>query len=250
MEMKRLLLILPFLLLLSGCNVSEDCFKNSGATRTRELPADVPFNKIYVYPNISLVLREGNEYSITVKAGSNVIDDISANVVNGSLELRDNSGCNLNRQYGNKTVYVTTPHHSEFEIYSNTAQKIISDGTITHDIFRLYAMDYFGGVGTGDFIMDVNNGQFVIQSNNVSLFRITGQSNELSLNFYDDLSRCEGQDFIAQNVRIFQRSANDMIVHPVQEITGTIYSTGNVICKSHPPVVDVSRVYTGRLIYD
>ena len=245
--MKRLLLILP-LLLLFGCNISEDCFKSSGAMQTRQLPADAPFNKIYVYPNISLVLKEADEYSITVKAGGNVIDDISATITGGSLELRDNSGCNLSRQYGNKTVYVTTPHHAEFEIYSNTAQKIISDGTITHTIFRLYAMDYFGGVGTGDFIMDVHNGQLVIQSNNVSMFRVKGETNHFLLNFYDDLSRCESRDFIAQTISIFQRSANDMIVHPVQEINGNIYSTGNVICTSQPAVVSVTRHYSGQLI--
>lgn len=250
MNMKRLLLILPLLLLLSGCNVSEDCFKNSGATQTKELPAE-PFTRIYVYPNISVVIRESNQYAITVKAGSNVIDDISASIANGTLELRDNSGCNLNRQYGGKTVYVTIPDIPQLEIYSNTAQVIRGEGELTIPIFRLFSMDYFGGVGTGDFIFDnLDCGTVDIQSNNVSIFKLKGQTDQLNLSFFDDLSRFEGQDFIAQNIRIFQRSANDMIVHPVQEITGTIYSTGNVICKNHPPVVNVSRVYTGRLIYD
>ncbi|RZJ28027.1 MAG: DUF2807 domain-containing protein [Flavobacterium sp.] len=245
--MKRLLLFLP-LLLLFGCNVSEDCVKSSGSMRTKDFAA-TPFNKVYVYPNISLVIKMGDDYSITAKAGSNIIDDISVEIKNGSLELRDNSGCNLSRQYGNKTVYITTPHLPEFEIYSNTGQKISSDGTITHDIFRLYAMDYFGGVGTGDFTVDVNNNQLVVQSNNISIFKVTGQTQQMLLDFYDDLSRFEGADFLANDIKIFQRSANDMIIHPVQSLSGDIYSTGNVLCKTHPAEVNVVKHYIGRLIY-
>lgn len=247
--MKKLIFVLP-LFLLFGCNISEDCIRNSGSMRTKELPAGTPFNKIYVYPNISLVLSQGDQYEITVKAGSNVIDDISAEVVNGSLELRDNSGCNLNRQYGNKTVFVTTPYWENFEIYSNTAQVIRSEGVITHNFLGIFSMDYFGGVGTGDFDLTINNWQTVIQSNNVSAFKITGQTQELLLNFYDDLGRFEGENFLAGHINVFQRSANDMIIYPVNSLTGNIYSTGNVISKNHPPEVNVQRHYTGRLIFE
>jgi hypothetical protein len=243
------LLILPLVLLFLGCNISEECIKNSGAMQTKEIPAS-PFNKIYVYPNISLVISQGDEFAITIKAGNNVINDISATIENNALSLRDNSGCNLTRQYGNKVVYVTTPHQEEFEIYSNTAQAIKSEGVISHSIFRLYSMDYFGGVGTGDFIMTVDTGQLVIESNNVSIFKIQGQTTQMLLNFYDDLSRFEGENLVAQHINIFQRSANDMIVHPVQSIEGNIYSTGNVLCKTHPPTANVVKHYTGRLIYD
>jgi hypothetical protein len=247
--MKKLLLILPLLVLFSGCNISEECIRNSGSLRTKDFAA-TPFNKIYVYPNISLVLKPGTEFSITASAGSNVIDDIAVTIENGALSLRDNSGCNLARQYGNKTVYVTAPQQSEFEIYSNTAQPIKSEGVITHTILRLISMDYFGGVGTGDFFMEVDNTQLVVQSNNISIFKVKGQTQQMLLHFYDDLSRFEGEDFIAQDIQIFQRSANDMIVHPVQSITGDIYSTGNVLCKTHPAEVNVVKHYSGSLIYD
>lgn len=249
--MKKLLFVLP-LLLLFGCNISEDCLKNSGAMQSKviDVAAEASFSKIYVYPNISLVLRQGDENAITVKAGGNVISDISVVIENDALVLRDNSGCNLSRQYGNKTVYVTSKTVPIMEIYSNTAQAIKSEGVLTFPILRLYAMDYFGGVGTGDFTLNVDTSQLVIESNNVSIFRITGETDEMLLNFYDDLSRFEGETLIAQSIKVFQRSANDMIVHPVQSITGDIYSTGNILCRTHPPTVAIERHYTGRLIYD
>lgn len=247
--MRKLLLLLPVVLLFS-CNISEDCIKNSGSLRTKEFPAS-PFNKIIVYPNISLVLKMGDEFTITAKAGSNVIDDISAEITDGTLALRDNSGCNLTRQYGNKTVYVTAPQQLQFDIVSNTAQPIKTEGDpISHVIFGLTAMDFFGGVGTGDFDVTVNNAQLVVQSNNISMFKVKGQTEQMLLYFYDDLSRFEGPDFLATHIDVFQRSANDMIIHPVQRLTGNIYSTGNVISKTHPPEVEVQRHYSGRLIFD
>jgi hypothetical protein len=233
----------------AGCHVSEDCFKKSGAIREKDFA--VPgFYKIYVYPNISLVVSEGDGYSAHVEAGENVIDEISVEVKDSVLSLRDNSGCNLSRQYGGKTVFVTTPHLQTMEIFSNTAQSISSAGALTHDVIRLYAMDYFGGVGTGDFDLDVENRQLVVQSNNISRFTISGHTDEMLLDFYNDLSRFEGAGFPAGHIGVFQRSSNDMIIMPTDSLTGDIYSTGNVICKSHPPLVNVTRHYSGRVIFE
>ncbi len=249
--MKKLFLVLPLLLLLSGCNVSEDCFRKSGSAATKiiEVPENAAFSKIYVYPNIGVVINQGEQTAITVKAGSNVIDDISAVIENDSLVLRDNSGCNLTRQYGNKTVYITVKAIPQLEIYSNTGQVIRSEGHLTIPILRLFSMDYFGGVGTGDFIFDVTCGIMDIQSNNISIFKISGQVDLMHLLFYDDLSRFEGENCIVQDLNVFQRSANDMIVSPQQSLTGGIYSTGNILCRTHPPTVEIERHYSGRLIY-
>jgi hypothetical protein len=241
-------MVLFLALLLAACNVSEDCFKKSGNMQEKDFALS-GFSKIYVYPNISLVLTQGDDYAVHLSAGRNVIDDISADVTNGTLSLRDNSGCNLSRQYGGKTFYVTVPQMPEFEVFSNTAERITSTNMLTSGIIRLYAMDYFGGVGTGDFDVRVNNSQLVLQSNNISIFTLNGHADELLLSFYNDLSRFEGDGFPAGHIAIFQRSANDMIVRPTDSLTGNIYSTGNVICKTHPPVVNVTQHYTGHIIY-
>ena len=106
-----------------------------------------------------------------------------------------------------------------------------------------------GGVGTGDFIMEVNNSQLVIQSNHVSAFFITGRTNQMLLSFYNGNGRFEGADFLADEIILFHRGANDMIVNPVETLSGDLYSTGNVRSVSHPPNVNVNEHYTGRLIF-
>lgn len=249
--MKKVLYV-SFCVLLFGCSLSEDCFKNSGATTTKiiALPSESHFDKIYVFPHIKLVLAQGDENAITVKAGSNIIDDISVRIVNDSLLLQDNSGCNLNRQYGNKTVFVTAKDVPVMTIYSNTEQQIVSDGVLTFPVLNLYAMDYFGGVGTGDFNLDVNNIQTVIETNNVATFKMRGHTNVLWLNFYDGLGRFEGAEMPATTIRFFQRSANDFIIRPTDSLIGNLHGTGNVRCLTQPYEVQVQRHYSGRLIFE
>lgn len=244
--MKKILAILS-ILLLGSCSSVEDCFKKSGDEIMREIPVGA-FRKITVGERIALVVKQGDETSVTVKAGENFIDEVDVKVSGDMLKLTDNSGCNMTRDYDLITVYVTAPDIEE--IYSNTGRPISSDGVLTYPILRLFAMDFFGGVGTGNFHLTLDNNQLVVESNYVAGFYIDGHTNELLLNFYDGNGRFEGDGLEAESISVFQRGSNDMIVRPVQSLSGNIYGTGNVISKTVPPAVNVQEHYTGRLIFD
>ena len=236
-----------FLLFFASCGISEDCIKSAGNVTTKEIPVTA-FENIYVYPGVALVITQGAEYAVTVEAGDNFIDEVSVAVADNSLTVKDRSGCNWVRDYGQITVHVTAPNL--VEIYSNTEQTIRSNGVLTYPILRLNSLDFFGGVGTGDFVLEVDNSQLVIQSSNVSAFFISGRSNQMLLNFYNGNGRFEGENFLADEIVVFHRGANDMIVHPINALKGDIYSTGNLISKTHPPIVEVIEHYNGRLIFD
>ncbi len=244
--MKKVLVIFISLIFLS-CGLSEDCIKSAGAIKNQIIDV-TPFENIYVYAGIELVVTQGPNYEVSVQAGANFIDDIDISVKDNSLFLKDNSGCNWVRDYGKTIVYVTAPNI--VEIYSNTDQKISSNGVLTYPMLRLYSMDFFGGVGAGDFIMEVDNSQLVVQSNHVSSFFITGRTTQLLLNFYNGNGRFEGENFHPDEIVLFHRGANDLIINPVSILRGDIYGTGNVRCKSHPATVEVTKHYSGRLIFD
>lgn len=243
----RKILVISSVFLLVACSAVEDCFKRSGDQITREVEVG-GFRKITVGERISLVLKQGDETSVTVKAGANFIDEVDVKVSGDMLKLTDNSGCNMTRDYDLITVYVTAPDVEE--IYSNTGRPISSDGVLRYPILRLFAMDFFGGVGTGNFNIEIDNAQLVVESNYVAGFYISGHTDQLLLNFYDGNGRFEGDDLLAESIELFQRGSNDMIVRPVQNLSGNIYGTGNVISKTVPPVVNVQRHYTGRLIFE
>jgi hypothetical protein len=146
---------------------------------------------------------------------------------------------------------VTTPTLEE--IYSKTERNISSDGVLTFPVLKVYSLDKAGdgdsGAGTGDFILNVDNDYLHIESNNVSRFFLSGHTNEANLYFSFGDGRIEAKDLIAQSITVYHRGSNDMIVHPVQSITGLLNSTGNLILTNVPPIVDLQQLYYGHVIY-
>ena len=96
----------------------------------------------------------------------------------------------------------------------------------------------------------MNNQSLTIANNNVSRFFLSGQTNTATFNFYFGDGRIEAQNLIAQNVVVYHRGSNDMIVNPIQSVTGVLNSTGNLILKNVPPVHSpLDALYTGHVIY-
>lgn len=238
------------LILITSCGISEDCFKGNGNQITQTFPLD-NFSKIKVYDGVGLVVKEGPSYEVKVKTSENIIDEIEVKLEGNMLVVRDNSSCNIARDYGQTTVYVTIlPLIPELELHCKTEQKIQSEGVLHSPIIRLFSIGDDGdGAGTGDFHLAIDNGQFVVESNNVSNFYINGHCEEMLLNFYFGNGRFYGENLQVENIKVYHRGSNDMMVYPVQKIEGTIFATGNVVLENVPPIIDVEEVFRGRVIY-
>lgn len=257
--MKKIIFDLPIftlficvvsLLSFTACEKPSDCFETTGNSTTKNYTVTNAFNKIYVYKGVGLIVKQGTEYKVEVITGDNIIKNISVEFRGtDELHLKDNSSCNWTRAYGQIKFYVTTPHLESLEIISTTEQDIDSDGILTHNILRLISMDLGPGAGTNDFHMQVNNYQTVVGNNNVSRFYLSGQTNEALLNLYDGNGRIQAENLTAQNIKVFHRGSNDMIVKPIQSITGEMVSTGNIVLKNVPPIVNVQELYQGSVIY-
>src|SRR5690606_17232272 len=98
----------------------------------------------------------------------------------------------------------------------------------------------------GDFNLQVNCEVMRLTFNNLSTAFISGNVTDLVVGFYSGDSRFEGANLIAQNIQIYHRSSNDMILNPQLSLTGEIRSTGDVISLNQPAVVEVEEFYTGR----
>ena len=253
MKYKIVFFLLVFLLV--SCGISEDCFKGNGNQVTQTFLLE-NFSKIKVYDGVGLVVKEGSNYEVKVVTSDNIIDDLEVRLDGDMLVVKDNSSCNIARDYGQTTVYVTIPDGTisplipELELHCKTEQKIQSDGVLHSPIVRLFAIGDDGdGAGTGDFHINLDNGQFVVESNNVSNFYINGHSEEMLLNFYFGNGRFFGEELHAEKIKLFHRGSNDMFVYPIQKIEGIINATGNVVLENVPPIVDVEEVFRGRVIY-
>ncbi len=250
MKLLRYIVFLIFALV-CGCDSENafDCFQKAGTTVQQDvvLPS---FTKILVNRDIELILRDGTTPKVVIETGANLLNDVTAEVVDDRLVLTDNNTCNYVRDFGITKVYVTAPNITE--IRSSTQYDISSDGVLTYPDLTILSED-FGAPDTflsANFKLQINNNSFRAVFNNLSNCFISGQTTALNIVFAAGTSRFEGRALIAENVTVSNRGSNDMIVNPQQEITGIISGTGNVICVTRPPVVTVEEVYRGRLIFE
>jgi hypothetical protein len=241
--------------LATSCGISEDCFKGNGNEVTQTFPLD-NFTKIKVYQGIGLVIKEGPIYEVKVKTADNILDNLVVKLEGDMLVVKDNSTCNIARDYGQTKVYVTVPDGTllpiipELELHCKTEQKIESQGVLHSSIIRLFSIDNFEGAGTGDFHLTIDNGQFVVESNSVSNFYLSGFTNNLYVYFWWGNAIFYGESFNANTIDFYHRGSNDMIFHPLNSLEGKIYSTGNVRLINRPNTINVIQYYTGRLIIE
>ena len=245
--MKKIILLVGLIFISISCSKPGECIEATGSIITKDFTV-ADFDKIIVHQGISLVVTEGLVYKVEVQTGENLMPNIEATVTDGLLTLKNNTTCNWVRDYGNTVVYVTAPNITE--LHSKTERTITSNGVLTYPILRLISMDLSDGAGTGDFNIQVNNSQTVIENNNVSRYYILGQTNELLVNFYDGNGRFTGDNLNAKKIVVFHRGSNDMIVRPTEVISGKMVSTGNVILKNNLSIVDLKQLNQGRVIYN
>lgn len=226
-----------------------DCFQSAGSRVTLSLTMS-EFNSVLVNRDIVLEIVQSSQYGVTIETGENLLNEVSAKVIDGRLILSDDNTCNYVRDYGITKIRVETPNL--IEIRSSTQYDISSIGTLNFEDLTLVSedADQTSTFTVGDFRLTLNSENVEIVSNNLAFFYLNGFVENLDIDFFNGDGRLEGEDLIAQNVIVFHRSSNDIIVNPQQSLKGELRHTGNLISKNVPPVVEVEELYTGQLIFN
>lgn len=249
--MNKIILYILTLFLFCACNSEDvnDCFQASGNIIQQEVVV-LDFERIIVNRDIELIIKEAPEYKVIIETGEHLINDVKVEVIGNQLVLTDHNSCNYVRDYGITKIYVEAPNLKE--IRTSTQYSISSDGVLNYNTLNLYSEDFNGisGFAVGDFRLQINSERLNIESNNLSFYYINGVVEDLFVGFYSGSGRFEGEHLLAQNVHVFHRSSNDMVVNPQQKLTGNLKSTGNLISVNEPPIVEVERFYTGQLLFE
>ena len=247
--MKKIVYVV--LLLVFACNSEDtiDCFQSSGDIIQQEISTS-SFERIFVNRDIELIIKDAPNHKVTIETGENLINDVIAEVVDNQLILTDNNTCNYVRDYGITKIYIEAPNLTE--IRTSTQYDISSDGTLNYNNLNLYSEDFDiqNDFTVGDMRLTVNSQNLTIASNNLSFFYINGEVNSLTIGFYAGAGRFEGENLIAQNVNVYHRGSNDMVVNPQQSLTGQLRGTGNLIAVNQPDTVDINQIYTGQLFFE
>lgn len=246
---KIVYIIYVFLLFSCDSENTGDCFQTAGEIIQNEVELST-FDKVLVNRDVELVITQGAEQKVIIETGKNLMNDVVAEVFGNQLILTDNNTCNYVRDYGITKVYVTSPNLTE--IRSSTQYDISSNGTLAYPNITLLSED-FGAPNTfnmGDFRLKLNNENLTVVFNNLSVCYLEGETENLNVIFAAGNSRFEGRNLVSQKVSVNNRSSNDMVVNPQQELTGVIRGVGNVISVNQPLLVDVDELYKGRLIFE
>lgn len=245
--MKKLFVVYCCLLALFSCNSesANDCLKTSGNVIKREIPNIPTFDKIRVEQGIELILAQNNEQKIELEVGENLFNDISVEVIDNELILKNNISCNWFRDYNPAKVYVTFTDITR--IYSTSQHKIHSNQTLHFDIFELSSGIDQEGIAS-EFTLNIICNQLNINANDATYLNISGSASYMFVGFWAGEPRLEAQNLKVNHIDFFQRSSNDMILYPIEKIQGNIYSTGNVIIKNTPELIEVTQHYTGKLV--
>lgn len=247
--MKRILYILLILSVLSACSSDKsiECFRTMGASVTYDI--EVPeFNMVHISPGIELIIKQGDAFKVTVKTGENIKEYISARVTDNELRIENRNNCNWTRNYKSTTVYVTTPQL--YKITSASQFGVISDGVLNFpDLVLMTELD--SETPSGIFDLEVNcSWRVTANSNQMAYFKIRGYASEVGVYFYSGDSRFDGSGLDCQKLEVFHRSSNNIIAKPQDEVKGKLASTGNLVLKTQPPVVNIERVYSGKVVYE
>ncbi|MDI1318145.1 head GIN domain-containing protein [Flavobacterium sp.] len=248
--MKKSFIVIVLFLVFASCEKPSDCIESLGVTVTKDVPVTA-FKRIKVFKGIEVVITQGANYQVQIQAGSNFIDNVQVKQIGDQLIFKDETSCNWVRESGQTKILITTPTLEE--IYSKTDRNISSNGVLSFPNLVITAFDKDAdgesGAGTGDFLMNLDTNSITINNNNVSRFFLSGQTNTASFNFYFGDGRIEAENLIAQNITVYHRGSNDMMVFPIQSITGVLNSTGNLVLKNVPPLVEVQQLYNGSVVY-
>ncbi|WP_445382899.1 head GIN domain-containing protein [Robiginitalea sp. IMCC43444] len=226
-----------------------DCFQTTGDRISEELVLPA-FRRIIVFENVRLVIRQGPEQLVRLETGSNLRADVSAAVNSGVLELRNTNSCNLFREYGQTTFYVTSPDLTE--IRSSSGLPIRSDGTLGFTDLRLISESFNlpeAETTDGSFELSLDTQAVSIVANGISYYNLSGQTASLDVTIAAGDSRVEAENLEAGSVSINHRGSNEILVNPQNQISGIIRGYGDVLSYSRPPEISVEETFRGRLIF-
>lgn len=238
--------------LIAGCDSDKglNCFQAAGDS-IEQVVEVASFTEIVVEERIQLIVKQGTQQQVVVRTGENLLNDIEVRVNEGVLTLFNNNGCNLVRDYNISQIIVTVPDLKS--IRNASGYEVQSEGVLDFTSLSLISEDIAEEDGfhkDGDFRLQLDVDELSITANGLSNYFLSGMVDEAYLEILEGDARFEGRDLFVQDLTVYHRGTNKVIVNPTESIRGQVLSTGDLIVVNRPAVVEVDELYTGKIIFE
>lgn len=247
-----IIILLSISLCACDSETANDCLQTDGDSVT--FTVDLPFfDKIQLENDMRLRIEEGPVQLVSVSTGENLVPDLVVAVQDEFLILQNNNGCNFLREFGRTVVTVTSPNITF--IRQASSFEIESLNTLTYPELLIWSNTGGSPVGiddpnkSGRVTLSIDIDDFRIQANGSSAFEITGAARTADISFSDEFPQLAAGNLLVDDLTLVHVGAANMVVHPLNSISGQIRATGDVIAVNRPPTVAVEELFSGRLIF-
>jgi hypothetical protein len=238
------IVLFSYLILFLSCKKQNscDCLKSRGDAVSETRIITAPCNTLQSFDRVEVYYLQDTTATLpTVKVvtGKNLLANVSTQVVNGALQIKDSNKCNFVRNDNSVTVYVTAPHIRYF--IQDGVGNMYSGNTIKEDTIS-YNLN-----NSGDIHLNVDvkcifgrlYGVGDIYLNGVGQYHLVNATGECFIN--------------AQNLQTFYsyivyNSTGEARVNVSNQLDAVINYTGNIYYYGSTAVVNKSGKGRGQLI--
>ncbi len=243
MKKNWLLKIGMFLLIVNtSCKKDQmlDCFKSTGPIESEDRTVTENFNVIEVNNNINLILTDDTVASIKVEAGNNLLSEITTDIADGKLTLKNNNKCNWVRKF-NVPINVYVHAHPIDKILGYNTGDITSTNAIKNNIFN------FEGWSSGHFDLTVDCQELDCSLNvDVCDAVVHGHADNCFL-WTAGNGFFHNEDLTTTNTFLTTKSTGDTYVNAANILSVKILGEGNVYFTGNP-IITQTISGKGKLI--
>lgn len=237
------LLILFFLInMLSSCEEKGGCLKRVGPETTHNIDAE-NIEHIIVYSGFNIRFEYAQTEELKIITGENYLENILIDTRNNKvLGIYDQNNCKFLKGYNMATIVIRSPFLNRIDNFgSGTDVKTLSPWTTNQ--LRLSSTGH-----SSTWLIEMDNTQLQIISNDISTFTISGATIHLDAQFPASDSRLNAGNLTVERALLEHNGSNDMLVNPSHLLSGSLKSTGNIVYFGNPNEVNIDVSGRGSLI--
>ncbi|MCK5765393.1 MAG: DUF2807 domain-containing protein [Bacteroidales bacterium] len=239
--MKKTIYIV-LILLMAACQKFNpgDCFKNSGpvSEETREVSS---FVYLHMNNNVDVYLTYAPDYSVTVRAGENVIPGIKTSVSGKTLTISNENTCNWVRSYEKPIeVHISAPRLDSI-IYQASGNLISTNQFVADSI----TLDVLEGAGSINLWVNMVQSTYNLHYGTVDL-TVRGNSH-ISYLYSGGYGPADMSGLTTVFTFMTSNSTNNCYVMAGLQLDVKINNVGDVYYSGNPPGVNLEGTGAGKL---
>ena len=218
-----------------------DCFKSNQPVSTEERTL-ASFQELEILSVFEVRWVKDSTYKALITCGEKLIENISTEIIDSKLVLKNNNKCNWMRSQ-DKRIVIEVHSPTLKNIYINECCDLISTDTIKTAVLNI---DNHAGISTAKINVNCETLYFSVHAGtgNFEVGGYTGVAYYYNNgNSYFNMENCW-----ADYLYLKSNSTGQTYVHVTKELGATVAGRGNVYYYGNPYKIDRDETAEGRLI--